>query len=342
MSTALARNEQVKSLVFANQAQHKAMLPPDQQAQVTGWLSSAYAALSKDPNLAQAAMTAPETFINAMNDAAQHGLRPGTTEYYLTPRKNKGRVEVLGIIGYQGHIEQMYRSGKVRSVIVEAVHENDSFSWNPGEMEKPSFLPAGGGDGTSWFAGKKDRGDLVGAFAYAIMADGGISNVVIVDADRIAAAKDASAGSHSQYSPWQKHPKSMYLKTAAHDLAKWVPTSAVDLREKAQATVGSQAAVANMNHAGQVLASHSEPEPQEVLEPEFVEEIKAEEGPEQGTGELAAESQLNEIRKRYAKQGYENDGQIASDLEAAFNQQGLNMQTLTREQADQVLANLAA
>lgn len=342
MNNAVARTEQAKALVFANKAQHKAMLPPDQQSQVNGWLSSAYAALSKDPSLAQAALSAPETFINAMNDAAQHGLRPGTTEYYLTPRKNKGRMEVLGIIGYQGHIEQMYRSGKVRSVIVEAVHENDSFAWNPGEMEKPSFLPAGGGDGTSWFAGKKTRGELVGAFAYAIMADGGISNVVIVDADRIAAAKESSAGSHSQCSPWQKHPKSMYLKTAAHDLAKWVPTSAVDLREKVQATVGNQAVSASMNRTGQIAAP-AEPEPQEVLEPEYVEAIAEDDvAEEQGTGELAAESQLNEIRKRYAKQGYENDGQIASDLEAAFSQQGLNMQNLTREQADEVLANLAA
>ncbi|MFI8595890.1 recombinase RecT [Rothia koreensis] len=337
--------EQSKGLIFANSRQYGAMLPADQQeqSQVNGWLSAAYAALLKDKNLANAAMSAPESLMNALNEAAQLGLRPGTTQYYLTPRKNKGRWEVLGVTGYQGEVELMYRSGAVASVVVEAVHQGDTFRWSPGAMNQPEHAP-------NWFG---DRGPLVGAYAYAIMNDGSVSKVVIVDQERIQAAKDASAGSDSPYSPWRKHPRAMYLKTAAHDLAKWVPTSAVDKSvQQIKATVGekntnAQVDAVTKGNTRAAIAEREDPEPQEVLEDAYVEAIAADDV-DPGTGEIsvdqaASTSQKAEVRKRMKALSIASDEESANQaVRDQLNNPGhKGVDGLTRGEADEVLAELA-
>lgn len=334
MNNQLATQDHAKNLVFANKQQHTAMLPADQKADVAGWLGSAYAALSKDQNLAQAALDSPQTLVTALNEAARQGLAPGTEEYYLTPRKNKGRWEILGITGYQGLVTMMYRSGAVSTVTVEAVFENDTFEWEPGRMDRPRFKAAGDGS-KGWFAGKKGRGELMGAFAYAVMKDGSVSNVVIVDADRIAAAKEASAGSHSQYSPWQKHPVSMYKKTAAHDLAKWVPTSALDkTRENARGVIGEQAATTHQL---------TKPAPQETYEAEFIEAVAENDpAPVEDTGELISEAQVNEVFKRMkSSQLASNEGEADKVTAEMLKVEGVTVRGLTKAQGDELLATLA-
>lgn len=201
-------------------------LPSHLQEKGAGWMSSALASIRRNPQLLQAAAESPHTLINALSEAAQKGLQPGTEEYYLTPRKNKGRNEILGITGYQGEIELMYRAGAVSSVIVETVHANDKFDYVPGRDAKPIHE-------IDWMA--SDRGELRLAYAYALMKDGAVSKVVIVNQERIKRAKASSQGADSKYSPWVNDPAAMWAKTAAHDLAKWVPTSSEYVREQLRA-----------------------------------------------------------------------------------------------------------
>jgi recombination protein RecT len=84
-----------------------------------------------------AATNNPGAFLAALLDAARQGLTPGTEEYYLTPRKVKGQLEILGITGYQGYVELMYRAGAVSSVVVQVVRENDFYRYNRGEDRTP-------------------------------------------------------------------------------------------------------------------------------------------------------------------------------------------------------------
>lgn len=200
-------------------------LPSHLQEKGAGWMSSALASIRRNPQLLQAAAESPHTLINALSEAAQKGLQPGTEEYYLTPRKNKGKNEILGITGYQGEIELMYRAGAVSSVIVETVHANDRFDYVPGRDSKPIHE-------IDWMG---ERGELKLSYAYAIMKDGAVSKVVIVNEDRIKRAKSSSQGSDSKFSPWMNDPVAMWMKTAAHDLAKWVPTSSEYVREQLRA-----------------------------------------------------------------------------------------------------------
>ncbi|MEU6758019.1 RecT family recombinase [Streptomyces sp. NPDC046685] len=182
--------------------------------------------LRRDRNLAQAAANNPAALMGALMDAAQLGLTPGTEQFYLVPRRANGRTEIQGIRGYQGEIELIYRAGAVSSVIVEVVRAADAFRYAPGRDERPHHE-------IDWDA--TDRGPLRLVYAYAVMKDGATSKVVVLNRQQVMDAKAMSSGSDSKYSPWQKHEEAMWMKTAAHRLTKWVPTSAEYMREQLRA-----------------------------------------------------------------------------------------------------------
>lgn len=201
----------------------------------------AVSVLRRDQDLAKAAMNNPAALMGALMEAARLGLEPGTEQYYLTRRKVKGVEEVQGIRGYQGEIELIYRAGAVSSVIVEVVRERDSFKYVPGRDERPLHE-------IDWDA--SDRGALRLVYAYAIMRDGATSKVVVLNRQKVMEAKAFSKGSDSPYSPWVNHEEAMWLKTAAHRLTKWVPTSAEYMRERLRA----QADVAAEQRSGPLVA----------------------------------------------------------------------------------------
>lgn len=186
--------------------------------------------VNRDRNLRAAAENDPGSLMVALLDAARQGLEPGTEQYYLTVRGGK----VLGVRGYQGEIELIYRAGAVSSVIVEAVYTGDTFVWAPGKVDDHTPKRWDGAQTrpfheVDWFG---DRGKLLGAYAYAIMKDGTPSKVVVADQRRIKRAMEASATAGKSHSPWSSDPEAMYLKTAVHDLRKFVPTSAEYLRSR--------------------------------------------------------------------------------------------------------------
>lgn len=190
------------------------------------WTRLAVGALRRDSKLAEAAGNDPGALMAALLDAARKGLEPGTEQYYLVPRRIKGVLKVQGIEGYQGIIERIYRAGAVSSVIVEAVRKGDHFTYTPGRDERPVHE-------VDWFGG--DRGDIVGAYAYARMRDGATSKVVVLNLTQINDARAKSDGADSPYSPWRTNYEAMVLKTAARRLEKWVPTSAEYIREQLRA-----------------------------------------------------------------------------------------------------------
>lgn len=194
------------------------------------WYAAVYAALFKGINrskkdqldLMTCANSNPESLMFALFDAARQGLDPGTEQYYLTPRPNKnakGGREVLGIRGYQGEIELIYRAGAVSSVIVDCVRRNDDYRYQRGIDRFPihQFDP---------WARKEDRGELVGVYAYCVMKDGAVSRVVELNRDDIDRARRSSPTANSDYSPWKTDEEAMWLKTGIHRIQKFVPTSA--------------------------------------------------------------------------------------------------------------------
>lgn len=179
----------------------------------------------------------PGVFLAALLDAARLGLTPGSEEYYLTPRKTQGRLEILGIVGYQGYVELMYRAGAISSVVVQVVRENDEYRYQRGVDRTPvhRFKP---------FAREAERGKLIGVYAYAEMHSGAVSQVVELNQDDIDRIKRVNPASGGDYSPWTNWEAAMWMKSAARQLRKWVPTSAEYRKEIARAAAEVQRIVA--------------------------------------------------------------------------------------------------
>jgi recombination protein RecT len=218
-----------------NRERFAAVLP--RHIEERSYVGMAEAALYRDPKLMEAAANNPQEFFGVLMRCASLGHRPGSDEFYMVPRKKKGRLEVQGIEGYRGIVERMYRSGAVGSVIVREVCDRDEFRFIEGEMDKPHHR-------VDWF-GTEGRGDMIGVYAYAVMTTGAVSRVVILSKADVMAAKAKSDGASSEYSPWNaldggpERPefrgRSMWWKTAARRLEPWVPTSVEFFKERVRA-----------------------------------------------------------------------------------------------------------
>lgn len=261
ISNALATRDQgPAAMVEQFRGDYAALMPSHVNADQ--WVRLAAGAIRGDKYLEQAARNDVGAFLRELRTAARLGLEPGTEQFYLTPRKSKahgGKKIIKGIVGYQGIIELIYRAGAVSSVIVEVVRARDSFQYTPGRDERPVHE-------IDWFGG--DRGELVGVYAYAVMKDGATSKVVVLNRAQVMQAKAKSDGAHSEYSPWNTNEESMWMKTGARRLSKWVPTSAeyVAHQLRAQADTAPVEALASMP------SPLDDADPDEVVEGEFVDE----------------------------------------------------------------------
>jgi recombination protein RecT len=236
-------------------------LNPDQ------WVRMAVGAIRGDDKLITAAKNDIGVFLRELRTAARLGLEPGTEQFYLTPRKAKGRMVIKGIVGYQGIVELIYRAGAVSSVIVEVVRTSDTFRYVIGRDGQPIHE-------IDWFGG--DRGELLGVYAYAVMKDGATSKVVVLNRRQVMEAKAKSDGKNSDYSPWNTNEESMWLKTAVRRLAKWVPTSAEYRREqlRAEAEVAAIQPAADLPPLPQA-AIPDDDEDDGAVEAEFVDDEPA-------------------------------------------------------------------
>jgi recombination protein RecT len=232
IGNAVAKRDNSPSALVKQYTPDFAAVLPSHITKPETWVRLAQGALKKGRKqgdryeLEIAASNNPGVFLAALLDAARLGLEPGTEQYYLTPRKVKGQLEILGIIGYQGHIELMYRAGAISSVVAEVVYANDKFSYRPGVDQRPNHE-------IDWDS--EDRGALRLVYAYAIMKDGATSKVVVLNKAAISTIKKSSQGSDTDYSPWVKFEASMWLKSAIRQLQKWVPTSSEYIREQLRA-----------------------------------------------------------------------------------------------------------
>jgi recombination protein RecT len=216
--------------MVADYADDFAAVLPSHITRPETWIRLAQGALKKgrrlpsgQTELERAAANNPGQFLRTLLDCARLGLEPGTEQYYLTPRPVKGRDEILGIVGYQGLIELMYRAGAVASVVAEVVRTNDRFEFRPGKDEIPLHE-------IDWDS--SDRGDLRLVYAFARMKDGAISKVVVLNRSAIDLIKTKAQNPDGNYSPWKNTPEAMWLKSAVRQLAKWVPTSSEYIREQ--------------------------------------------------------------------------------------------------------------
>jgi recombination protein RecT len=277
VARALEKRDTGLDKLMWSKARHLESILPE-HVDVKAFLGTAWAALLANDKLMANAIAKPDTLLIALFRCAAKGHQPGTEEYYLTPRDGG----VLGIEGYRGIVERMYRSGAVAKVVVREVCVKDYFRFVEGEDDKPVHDFAarrGGSTGGDFFGqdGNPVRGDMVGVYAVAKLLSGDWSRPVLLSRSDVFAARAAGGWKpDDKYSPWNRldagpdHPefqgRSMWLKTAARRLEPWVPTSAEYRREQLRAS--ASAAVASGNGMP-VLAA---PEPPEIHDAEVIEQ----------------------------------------------------------------------
>jgi recombination protein RecT len=245
-------------LAEENKDKFRKVLPAS--VDLEAFIGTTASALYADPNLMEAAASDIDSLIVAMMKCAALGHMPGTAEYYLTPRFIKGKLRILGIEGYRGVIERMYRSGAVAKVVVREVCAKDKFRYVDGVDDRPAHFFGGGRNddaatGADFFGkdGFHPRGLMVGVYAYAELITGPVtatSRVVLLNRADVEAARAAGGWkADDKFSPWNKydageaHPefrgRSMWWKTGAKRLEPWVPTSVEYRREEQRAAAGA-------------------------------------------------------------------------------------------------------
>lgn len=204
-----------------------------------GFVGSAVAALRKDKDLLQAANNDLTRFVGVLIECARLGHVPGSKEFYLTIRREKVGNDfvpkVMGIEGYRGVIERMYRSGGVASVVVREVCKDDEFSFTEGVHEVPVH-------NVDWFAdvNRDDPNQIIGVYAYARLTTGAVSRVVVLSKHDIEATKARSDAGKANKGPWKTDYRAMAWKTAAHRLEPWVPTSSEYRADALRAAVAAE------------------------------------------------------------------------------------------------------
>ena len=152
--------------------------------------------------------------------AATLGLEPDTPlqEAWLLPRRIDGQQECQLSIGYVGIMKLARRSGEIKTIYAETVHENDEFDYQYGTDPKIEHKPA-----------KGDRGDLTHVYAVARYKDDGFNFIVLDEVDvhaRRAKSDSWKSEKARPYSPWTTNTEAMWRKSAIRALRPYLPLTA--------------------------------------------------------------------------------------------------------------------
>lgn len=179
--------------------------------------SAAVGAIRSNPQLAQASEL---SLLNSLLKCAQLGLVPNTLgEAYIVPYKLKtGETVAELIIGYQGLVSLIRRSGFVTSIQTGVVRSGDVFEFEFGLEEKLRHVP-----------NQEERGEITYFYAYALFTGGGRAFEVMT-VDDVKRVRDKAPGSRKPGSPWQEHFEEMGRKTVLRKFSKWLPKSTRVLR----------------------------------------------------------------------------------------------------------------
>lgn len=179
----------------------------------------------------------PVSLLGAAMLCAQLRLEPGPLEQvYLIPRKRRFKngnqwgevLEVNWQLGYKGMIELAHRTGKVKTLHVDALHKHDEIDMSIGTSGGFTHRP-------NW---KEPRGEVLGYYCYAELVDGGWTVRYLTldeindghrarsDAWKHAEHGDKKYGGGKKDSPWHTDYDAMCRKTLVRVTSAWLPRSA--------------------------------------------------------------------------------------------------------------------
>lgn len=200
------RLDPARDLLVSMQAEFEACLPKTLPPDL--FMRVALTGFRKTPDLLACNR---RSLLGALLETARLGLEPCTEQAYLIPFKQ----ECTLVIGYQGYVQLMYRTGQVEQVEAEMIHEADEWEDSRGDGGRFYHRP-------NWTA--KDRGAPILAYSFARLVGGGRTKVEIVTRERAEWIKRQFA--KSAKSPWHTSFDAMWQKSPVRQLQKWAPKSA--------------------------------------------------------------------------------------------------------------------
>ena len=168
----------------------------------------------------------PSSVIRALMQAAALGLDPTGTiglpgGCYIVPYRDRksGKLRAQLQIGYKGFIDLLHRSGVVRAVEAQVVHQADHFvvryGLNPELLHEPAITP--------------DRGPVVAVWGLVHLRDGSPVFTVMTAAE-IEQHRQRYVKATGDDSPWQTAWDEMAKKTVLLKLLRRLPPSPVTQR----------------------------------------------------------------------------------------------------------------
>jgi recombination protein RecT len=149
------------------------------------------------------------SIMGCVMQAAQLGLEPGVLgSCYLIPRKNQCTL----LIGYQGLLDLIRRSGQVRSIACRVVYEADEFSVDYGAervfVHRPNL--------------RRTDERILGFYCHAVLSSGEeqFEWMPLSEVDRIRRRSQSGNGG-----PWTTDFAEMGKKTVLRRAAKYLPRS---------------------------------------------------------------------------------------------------------------------
>ncbi|UCG07115.1 MAG: recombinase RecT [Desulfobacterales bacterium] len=202
---AIAHKDPIVTLLAQYKGAIKSVLPKHLTPERV--LRIAYNAVQRTPKLRDCSHT---SLINSIIEVSKRGLEIGYTAHIIPFGK-----EAVFIADYKGFIDLAHRSGQINAFRFKPVYAKDDFHYQEGTDAKIHHVPCR----------KKDRGELVAAYAVVHFKHGGYDFEVVEAADA-EAIKGRSPGAKTKDSPWNTQDEwTMWCKSAVRRLAKRVPQS---------------------------------------------------------------------------------------------------------------------
>jgi recombination protein RecT len=153
----------------------------------------------------------PGSIFAAIGIASQMGLEIGMPgQAYLIPYGKECQL----IVGYQGLVDLVLRTGRITDVYARCVYVNEVFENQSGTTESISHKPCFDGN----------RGPLRLVYAVAVF-ENGYRKFEIMSREDVEDVKRSSKSKNSGDSPWTTHEAEMWKKTAIRRLCKSLPKS---------------------------------------------------------------------------------------------------------------------
>lgn len=166
----------------------------------------AISAYNQTPKLAECEVS---SILSCCLRAASLGLEPsavdGLGRAYILPYSNHGRMQAQFILGKNGMIELVQRSGQVKSIRTQCVYEGDEFDyWEDEDGVHMNYRP-------NLTADHSDK-NLKLVYVSAHLKDGGFA-FLAMSKDECDAVKARSKAANASFSPWKSDYAAMCEKT---------------------------------------------------------------------------------------------------------------------------------